>query len=51
MKIELVGEDLSGDVPAALGGLTALKSLVLNGNQMTSVPAALGVGRCRLTTV
>jgi Leucine-rich repeat (LRR) protein len=36
-------------LPAELGRLTALKQLGLNRNQLESVPAALGVGRCRFT--
>ena len=61
VKIKLVSCDLTGDVPAALGGLTALLVVDLRKNQLTSVPAELGnltaltslslvgnpVGRCR----
>ena len=42
-------------MPAELGGLTALETLKLFANDLTSVPtelgrlAALKVGRCRLT--
>jgi len=36
------GTGLTGDVPAELGRLTALKSLKLGSNQLTSVPAELG---------
>jgi len=40
--IFLMSTGLTGDLPAALGRLTALKTLCLNSNQLTSVPAALG---------
>jgi len=42
IKIELKDYGLTGDVPAAVGGLTALTRLVLSENQLTSVPAELG---------
>jgi len=42
VAVELMGLDLTGDLPAALGGLTALTRLDLSCNQLTSVPAALG---------
>jgi len=37
--LNLDGNQLTGDVPAELGNLTALKVLVLRENQLTSVPA------------
>jgi hypothetical protein len=48
VSIDLWNWGVTGDVPAALGGLTALKMLILHSNQLMSVPAELGVGRCRL---
>ena len=43
VKIVLMGMGLTGEVPAALGKLAALKLLNLGGNHLTgSVPAALG---------
>ena len=45
---------LSGDVPAALGGLAVLKELDLSANQLTSIPNELGalkVGWCILKRV
>jgi len=42
VSIRLGRKGLTGDVPAALGGLTALKRLGLSGNQLTTVPAELG---------
>jgi Leucine-rich repeat (LRR) protein len=42
VRIELVGKGLTGEVPAELGGLTALTGLDLSKNKLTSVPAALG---------
>ena len=42
VEIMLEDKGVTGDVPAALGGLTALQELRLNENQLTSVPAALG---------
>ena len=42
LEIYLDGKGLTGDVPAALGGLTALTALNLPRNKLTSVPAALG---------
>jgi hypothetical protein len=47
VKIELSGKDLTGDVPAALGGLTALEVLSLKDNQLTGVSKQLG----KLTTL
>ena len=40
--IDFENKGLTGDVPAALGGLTALTSLDLHENQLTSVPEELG---------
>jgi len=40
--IHLEGIGLTGNLPAALGGLTALKMFRLSGNQLTSVPPELG---------
>jgi Leucine-rich repeat (LRR) protein len=60
VRIALEKRGLTGDVPAALGGLTALTWLNLEGNQLTSVPAELGgltaltglsLSRNRLTSV
>ena len=60
VKIQLQNFDLTGDVPVELGGLTALKGLMLRENRLTSVPAALGgltalktldLGRNQLTSV
>ena len=42
VKIWLFRKGLTGDVPAALGRLTALTALGLHLNQLTSVPAELG---------
>ena len=42
VKLDLNRRGLTGDVPAALGGLTALTTLNLWGNRLTSLPAALG---------
>ena len=42
VKIWLFRKGLTGDVPAALGRLTALTALNLDGNQLMSVPAELG---------
>jgi len=42
VEVSISLRGLSGDVPAAVGGLTALKTLRLDGNKLTSVPAALG---------
>ena len=42
VKIELHAKDLTGVVPAALGGLAALTDLDLFANQLTSVTAELG---------
>ena len=42
VKILLMGKGLTGDVPAALGGLTALTQLDLDMNRLTSVPEELG---------
>jgi len=41
---------LTGDAPAELGGLTALTTLALRMNQLTSLPAALG-GLTELTAL
>jgi Leucine-rich repeat (LRR) protein len=58
--IQLMNSYLTGDVPAVFGGLTALKSLELSGNNLTSVPVELGgltalktldLGGNQLTTV
>jgi Leucine-rich repeat (LRR) protein len=42
-------------VPAALGGLTALKSLYLDGNKLTSVPVEIAgliaLKRCASTAI
>ena len=60
VRIALEKRGLTGDVPAALGGLTALTWLNLKGNQLTSVPAelrgltaltGLSLSRNRLTSV
>ena len=60
VAMDLGGRGLSGNVPAALGRLTALMRLSLNRNRLTSVPAtrgelsalkALCLGRNRLTSV
>jgi leucine-rich repeat protein SHOC2 len=50
VAIFLMGTGLTGDLPAALGRLTALKRLYLNSNKLTSVPAALG-GLTALSTL
>ena len=42
VMIDLFGLNLTGDVPADIGGLTALTTLYLGWNLLTSVPAALG---------
>jgi hypothetical protein len=42
VRINLMCQGLTGDLPAELGRLTALTSLHLHGNMLTSVPAALG---------
>jgi len=42
VSIDLWDWDIEGDLPAELGGLTALKMLTLHSNRLTSVPAALG---------
>jgi leucine-rich repeat protein SHOC2 len=42
VEIQLYKKGLTGDVPVALGALTALKVLDLGGNQLTRVPAELG---------
>jgi leucine-rich repeat protein SHOC2 len=42
VKINIINTGLSGDVPAALGSLTALNALSLGGNELTSVPKELG---------
>jgi Leucine-rich repeat (LRR) protein len=42
VMIQLQNSDLTGDVPEAFGGLTALTRLELSGNKLTSVPAELG---------
>ena len=42
VKIMLHDKRLTGDLPAALGELTALKTLHLDGNRLTSVPKELG---------
>jgi hypothetical protein len=42
LKIILERKRLTGAVPAALGGLTALETLRLFSNRLTSVPAELG---------
>ena len=42
VKLDLQRMGLTGYLPVYLGGLTALKTLYLNGNQLTRVPAALG---------
>jgi len=40
VMISIQVKGLTGDLPAALGGLTALTGLYLGGNELTSVPAA-----------
>ena len=40
--LRLQSKGLTGDLPAELGRLTALKSLFLDGNKLRSVPAVLG---------
>ena len=42
VELVLAGFGLSGAVPAELGRLSALESLHLGGNQLTSVPAEIG---------
>jgi Leucine-rich repeat (LRR) protein len=42
VNVDLQTRGLTGDVPAELGRLTALRGLYLHGNQLTSVPAELG---------
>ena len=42
VMIRLQDKGLTGDLPAALVRLTALKVLWLQGNQLTSVPVELG---------
>ena len=42
VQIKLEEKGLTGEVPAALGGLTALTLLSLDQNRLTSVPAELG---------
>jgi leucine-rich repeat protein SHOC2 len=41
-KIRLEHKDLTGNVPAAIGGLTALKELELSHNKLTSMPQDIG---------
>jgi len=42
VEIDLVRTGVTGDVPAELGALTALKTLHLHGNRLRSVPEELG---------
>ncbi len=41
-KIRLQLNNLTGDLPESLGNLTALKTLYLSGNEITSIPETIG---------